>query len=266
MGARCRPSAPIRWRRFTPPKATPSCPPTTGAAKAMATPSAPPTATTWAAATPRMSWRALTRPSPKDWPTRSASPSSARPTAATSSTGSSAIPTASRPPSPSSASSRWSRTFPTPRPRAGNPSIWAATPGSEPELYAERSPATYLQDIQTPVLIMHGEGDPNTFVANSQEMYQALHLLGRTVEYVHYPREGHGFGEPQHRLDEIRRSLAWFDKYLRGGGTADGLPHRRKDRPRRLGTDRHQRHSGNLRGPGRREAAAMSRSPWPCAT
>ena len=92
-------------------------------------------------------------------------------------------------------------------------------PWERPELYAERSPATYLRDIHTPVLILHGEGDPNTFVANSQEMYQGLRLLGRTVEYVHYPREGHGFGEPQHRLDEMRRSLAWFDQHLRGGGT-----------------------------------------------
>lgn len=91
-------------------------------------------------------------------------------------------------------------------------------PWEKPELYAERSPSTYLQDIQTPVLILHGEGDPNTFIANSQEMYQALRLLGRTVEYVHYPREGHGLGEPQHRLDELRRCLAWFDKYVRGAG------------------------------------------------
>ena len=91
-------------------------------------------------------------------------------------------------------------------------------PWEKPELYAERSPSTYLQDINTPVLILHGEGDPNTFIANSQEMYQALRLLGKTVEYVHYPREGHGLGEPQHRLDELRRCLAWFDKHLLGAG------------------------------------------------
>ena len=91
-------------------------------------------------------------------------------------------------------------------------------PWEKPELYAERSPATYLKDIQTPVLILHGESDPNTFIANSQEMYQALRLLGKTVEYVHYPREGHGIGEPQHRLDEMRRCLIWFDTYIVGGG------------------------------------------------
>jgi len=92
-------------------------------------------------------------------------------------------------------------------------------PWDKPELYAERSPSTYLKDIHTPVLILHGEGDPNTFIANSQEMYQSLRLLGKTVEYVHYPREGHGLGEPQHRLDELRRCLVWFDKYLKGEGT-----------------------------------------------
>ena len=90
-------------------------------------------------------------------------------------------------------------------------------PWDNPAFYAERSPATYVKDIETPVLIMHGDHDPNTFIANSQEMYQALHLLGKTAEFVHYPREGHGLGEPQHRLDELRRCLAWFDKYLNHG-------------------------------------------------
>lgn len=88
-------------------------------------------------------------------------------------------------------------------------------PWERPEMYAERSPAAFVQNVQTPVLIMHGEGDPNTFVANSQEMYQALFLQNKTVEYVHFPREGHGFYEPNHRLDETRRCLAWFDKHLR---------------------------------------------------
>ncbi len=89
-------------------------------------------------------------------------------------------------------------------------------PWEKPDLYAARSPASFVRDIHTPVLILHGEGDPNTFISNSQEMYTALHLLGRTAQYVHYPREGHGFAEPQHRLDEMRRSLAWFDNYTRG--------------------------------------------------
>ncbi len=92
-------------------------------------------------------------------------------------------------------------------------------PWERPDAYAAQSPASYLQNINTPVLLLHGEGDGNTFIANSQEMYQSLRLLGKTVQYAHYPREGHGIGEPEHRLDEMRRILNWFDQYVLGGGT-----------------------------------------------
>lgn len=94
----------------------------------------------------------------------------------------------------------------------------------DPAIYRERSPATYLDRIKTPVLIVHGESDTNTFISNSREMYRALRDRGAAVEFVHYPREGHGLREPAHRLDEMRRCLAWFDRYLRrpAEGTAAG--------------------------------------------
>jgi len=87
-------------------------------------------------------------------------------------------------------------------------------PWERPDDYARLSPASYVANMHTPMLILHGEGDGNTFIANSQELYTALRLLGRPVQYAHYPREGHGFAEPQHRLDEFQRCLAWFDRYL----------------------------------------------------
>ncbi len=90
------------------------------------------------------------------------------------------------------------------------------------DIYLKRSPFTYVKNIKTPVLIIHGEADTNTFISNSKEMYQALRTLGRTVEFVRYPREGHGLREPNHRIDEMRRMLAWFDKYLKG--EKPGLP------------------------------------------
>jgi len=93
-------------------------------------------------------------------------------------------------------------------------------PWEQPSLYAERSPATYASAISTPVLILHGEGDTNTFITNSQELYTALRLQGKTAQYVRYPREGHGFSEPRHRVDEMRRTLSWFDKHLAAPGDA----------------------------------------------
>jgi len=90
----------------------------------------------------------------------------------------------------------------------------------DPEIYRRCSPATYLHRIKTPVLILHGDSDNNTFISNSKEMYQALRARGATAQFVHYPREGHGLREPNHKLDEMRRCLAWFDRYLKGAGTA----------------------------------------------
>lgn len=88
----------------------------------------------------------------------------------------------------------------------------------DPELYGRHSPGAYLQNIQTPTLIIHGQDDDNTNIANSRELYQVLRQRKIPVAFVHYPREGHGLQEPNHRLDEMRRCLAWMDKYLLNDG------------------------------------------------
>ncbi len=81
--------------------------------------------------------------------------------------------------------------------------------------YLERSPMSFVADINTPVLIIHGAVDRNTFIANSNEMYRALVDLDRTVEFVKYPRERHGIREPRHRVDLFFRQLRWFDKHIK---------------------------------------------------
>ncbi|MCL5287799.1 MAG: S9 family peptidase, partial [Acidobacteria bacterium] len=83
-------------------------------------------------------------------------------------------------------------------------------------LYLERSPFKNVTKITTPVLILHGDDDNNTFISNSKELYQALRALGRTVKFVRFPREGHGFEEPQHRIEEFRQMAAWLDRYALG--------------------------------------------------
>lgn len=83
-------------------------------------------------------------------------------------------------------------------------------------LWVNRSPAFYVTNITTPVLILQGEKDLYTNIANSQEMYQALKALYRTVEYVVYPGEGHGIrNEPQHYLNMLSRALSWLNKFLK---------------------------------------------------
>jgi dipeptidyl aminopeptidase/acylaminoacyl peptidase len=87
-------------------------------------------------------------------------------------------------------------------------------------LYLDRSPAKFAADIHTPVLILHGDADTNTFISNSQEMYRALRALGRTVRFVRFPREGHGFTEPNHIRSQYEEILAWLDAHALGLGAA----------------------------------------------
>lgn len=88
------------------------------------------------------------------------------------------------------------------------------------EAYLSRSPARHVKKVSTPVLILHGEEDENTNPANSREMWTALRELGKPVEFVRYPREGHGFEEPHHQRDVFQRTLRHMDRYVKGGGAA----------------------------------------------
>jgi dipeptidyl aminopeptidase/acylaminoacyl peptidase len=82
--------------------------------------------------------------------------------------------------------------------------------------YINRSPAFYVKNITTPVLILQGEKDVYTDAANSREMYQALKACGVPVKFVLYPREGHGIkGEPNHYKDVITRMIEWFNTYVK---------------------------------------------------
>ena len=49
----------------------------------------------------------------------------------------------------------------------------------------------------------------------SLELYTALKWKGVPVEYVTYPREGHGVAERAHQEDFMKRVLAFFQKHLK---------------------------------------------------
>jgi dipeptidyl aminopeptidase/acylaminoacyl peptidase len=86
------------------------------------------------------------------------------------------------------------------------------------QIYLDRSPMKYVKQIRTPVLIQHGREDPNTFISNSKELYQALKQMGRKVKYVEYPREGHGFVEPNHIATQFHTVEAWLDEHVPRAG------------------------------------------------
>ncbi|MCI0491166.1 MAG: S9 family peptidase [Blastocatellia bacterium] len=94
---------------------------------------------------------------------------------------------------------------------------WDAIMYDNYELYLERSPIRHIKKANTPTLIIHGGADPRVPIGQSQELYTALKWKGVPVEFVTYPREGHGVGERAHQLDFMQRVAGWFDKYLKNG-------------------------------------------------
>ena len=86
------------------------------------------------------------------------------------------------------------------------------------DLLWQWSPLRYVRQVQTPTLLIHGEEDNDVHITQAEEMYMALKRRGVETVFVRYPREGHGFREPKHRLDVLERTVNWFDRYVKLGG------------------------------------------------
>jgi len=90
-------------------------------------------------------------------------------------------------------------------------------PWENPQWYVEHSPLTHVQNVRTPLLIIHAENDLRCPIDQGEQMFVALKKLGRDVTFVRFPDESHTFsatGKPRHRLERHRLILDWFAKYL----------------------------------------------------
>ena len=90
-------------------------------------------------------------------------------------------------------------------------------PLSPREALVYNSPITYVDQIDTPLLIMHADEDLRTGVSQSEMLYRSLKVLRKPVEYVRYPNAGHDLsrtGDPDQRLDRTLRLYEFFERYV----------------------------------------------------
>ena len=83
------------------------------------------------------------------------------------------------------------------------------------EIYNRSSPITNVAKAKAPTLILHGEADRRVPIEQGEQMYMALKKNGVEAEMVRYPREPHGFQEPNHQIDRIERTIDWLDRFLK---------------------------------------------------
>lgn len=92
-----------------------------------------------------------------------------------------------------------------------------ATPWENPEIYLRLSPITYVEQMTTPLLIVHSEEDYRCPIGQAEQLFTSLKALGRTTELVRFPDESHGLsrtGQPKHRVERLEHILRWFETHL----------------------------------------------------
>jgi dipeptidyl aminopeptidase/acylaminoacyl peptidase len=85
----------------------------------------------------------------------------------------------------------------------------------DPAVYAKSSPLTFIKNVKTPVLVLHGERDAEVPAPQGYEFWHALKTLGVPTQLVIYPDEGHGFFREESKKDRVFRVLDWFDRWLK---------------------------------------------------
>lgn len=88
-----------------------------------------------------------------------------------------------------------------------------------PEKLKRNNPIHRAKDVQTPLLIVHGEADRRVSPLNATIFSKALKFYGKEFEMAMYPREGHGIPpyvlERAHLIDFLERMGGFFKKYLK---------------------------------------------------
>jgi dipeptidyl aminopeptidase/acylaminoacyl peptidase len=89
----------------------------------------------------------------------------------------------------------------------GNP--WEYT-----DQYVKRSLTNWVANVKTPTMLMTGEQDFRTPIAQAEEFYAALKLLNVDSTLVRFPEEPHGLSRhPSHQIAKVLYVSGWFEKY-----------------------------------------------------
>ncbi len=92
------------------------------------------------------------------------------------------------------------------------------TPWENPELYRKFSPSHYVQNFQTPTLVIHGALDFRVPEAQGLGMFTALQRRGVASRYVFFPDEGHWIQKPENRVIWWHEVHDWLKTYLEAKG------------------------------------------------
>ena len=91
--------------------------------------------------------------------------------------------------------------------------IWPDYEGRKDEIFKTRSAVFWAEQLNVPLLIMHGGGDKSVSPEQSLNLAQRLQKLGKVYELVVYAEDNHILSD--NKEDRDRRALSWFRRHLK---------------------------------------------------
>jgi len=88
-------------------------------------------------------------------------------------------------------------------------------PWENPQFYIERSPIFYAENFVTPTMVLTGEEDFRTPMAESEELYLALRAMKVPAKLIRVPGEAHGAARNHvsHGIAKVLFIMQWFEEY-----------------------------------------------------
>lgn len=87
------------------------------------------------------------------------------------------------------------------------------TPWANREEYWKRSTFSLIDKVKTPTLLITGESDYRTPIAQTEAYYQALKVRGVDAMMLRLPEAGHGMGRPSQWLQSNLAVVDWYNRY-----------------------------------------------------
>jgi len=97
-------------------------------------------------------------------------------------------------------------------------SLWyiGGTAWENPEEWRNHSSLTFVKNVKTPTLLLHGSRDTTSSTNQSMVFYTALRDLNIPTRFIKFPRQGHGVREPRLRRILMIEEIKWMQKYIFG--------------------------------------------------
>ena len=93
-------------------------------------------------------------------------------------------------------------------------------PVKDKKVYEAASPITFIKQTRAPMLVLQGDNDIRVPKEEAEQVVASIKAQGGTVDAHYYAGEGHGFAKRENQIDALERTVAWFDRYLKGDVSA----------------------------------------------